>query len=233
MKRLPNLREDKENNMFKYIDFELTNLPKNISEINPYAKNDLDKLRKKYPGMHFKAGKYKDKQVTFILKDLTTKEYGNPIESDDYPGSLFYPPKDKPKDIQAFLDSHSTNPDINDRKIKVTLPNEIRLTLSPATLEPRKVLLSLTKPLSIKQDNPYGDSEYGLLAYSLYQKTQETKNLEIESPEAAKLISLCLKKSYNLPIDMWNYLEVIGVESLYEILVSAMGFNYSELIKKN
>jgi hypothetical protein len=218
--------------MWKYIEYNLTNVPRTLEEAN--GKNDLPALRKKYPGMNFKAGKYKDKSVTFVLKDLTTKEYSDPIDSEEYPGVTFFAPKAIPTDIQVFLDEHKINKEIDERKILVTLPSGIKLVITPATLEPKKVLLSITKPsATIRGENFYGTTEYGLLAYKVYSEVKEKGGVDIGSEDCIKLISHALRKSYTLGIDMWNYLELIGTESLDPLLSAACGVGDEVILKKN
>lgn len=217
--------------MYKYIETELINIPKGFSEVG--QKSDLEALRKKYPGMKYLVGKNKDKTVVFVLKDITTKEYAEPIESEEYPGVAFYAPKEIPNDIQKFLDENKVNADIDERKVQVTLPNGIKLVIIPATLEPKKVLLSMTKPVSIKGDNFFGTSQYGMLAYKIYNEVKEKGGIEVSSDDCVKLISLALRKSYNIPIDVWNWLEIVGSESLDPLLSAACGVGEEVVLKKN
>ena len=203
-----------------------------VKDTNKTIEQELPDLKKNFPGFYFKSGKYKDKDVIFILNDLTTREYLSPQDSVEFPGFLFFGPKHI-ENKQEFLNSKKVVPEIDERKIKVKLPNGIDLVIFPASLEPKKVILSLTAVKTKTSDNPYGDSEYGKLAYEVYAFAKEKKEVGFCDPRVIRLICLALKRSYNIPVDVWNSLELIGEESLDPILCAALGINFDEVLKKN
>jgi hypothetical protein len=195
------------------------------------ASTSIQTLRKKFNTQHknyyFKDGLYKNKQCIFVLNDLTTKVYSDPIESKQYRGSLFFPPLD-PIKVEDF----EVNPDKKEWKIKVDLVSGTTIYVIPATLEPKKIVFDFDDTETQTEDSPYSlATEYGTLAYSLFEDSQNKKELVLKDPRIKKLIMLGLQKSYAMPIDLINWLGLISEQDIDPLFAACMGYS-PELLKK-
>lgn len=191
--------------------------------------SELNFLRKKFNTEHkeyyFKAGKHKGDNVIFVLNDLTTKVYGEPIISKQHKDCMFYPPTD---DTKIDLEQYEIHKNRREYKIKVDLVDGHSLYIIPASLEPKRVVFDLDEVE--EEDNPYSTAtEYGRLAYSLYDEAKKGDSLPIAMLK--KLVILSLMKSYNIPIDIWNWLGIVSAQDFDPIAAAAMGIS-PELTKK-
>lgn len=182
-------------------------------------------LRTKYPNCHFKTGMFKDKVTLFVLGDLTTRDYGVPRKLLD--GSTFYPPKD----MSTFnLENYEFSKDVRDFKIQVTLSSGVKLWVKPATLEPQVYsLFSDEEPSSYSQA-----TEYGKLAYSIYDDIQKDNSIQLTDPRIKSFIKLLLTNSYDLPLIVLDSLNLISIKDLMNLVGAGLGVDESALeVKKN
>lgn len=207
--------------MFKYIYFSDKDIEESIVD-----------LRKKFnsPGKEFffKSGKYKGNDVIFVLNDLTTRTYGEPVESKQHKGCLFFPPTE---DTQIELDDFEVHKQKRDLKIPIDLSNGKTIYIIPATLEPKRVIFDLDEV--VEETNPYSTAtEYGRLAYSLFNEAKTNTDIPLNNPTVKKLVMLSLLKSYSLPLDLINWLGFISVQDFDNLITAAMGIS-EELQKKS
>lgn len=202
---------------------------------NLNAENDIVHLRNKFntktKQYYFKTGNYKGSPCIFVLNNLSTKTYAEPVPSKQFKGCLFFPPLE-----EINIDDFELFKDKRDLKIKVSLVNGKELYIVPATMMPRKVIFDFNDDEGTKEDvsSPYSLSEeYGQLSYKLFQDLENKVNIELTSPLVKKLVMLALQKSYNLPIDVINHIGIISSQDLDPLLSSALGINPDLLQKKS
>jgi hypothetical protein len=181
-------------------------------------------LRAKYPNCYYKTGYLKDQVTLFVLGDLTTREYGPHRKLKD--GSTFYPPKD-----DLDLSTYENSKDVRQFKVEVTLVSGKKLWVKPATLEPQ--VYSLFD--DAEEANSYSQAtEYGKLAYSLFDDITKEKEVKLTDPRVKKFISLLLEASYNLPLIILDSLNLISVNDLMNLITAGLGIDEGVLeVKKN
>jgi len=196
--------------------------------------SQIDMLRRKFntktKQYYFKDGQYKGKPCVYVLNDLTNKVYAEPIESKQFKGSLFFAPVD---DIS--LDTVEIQPDKREWKIRVDLVAGVPIWIIPATLEPKKIVFDFDEASGAKEEeSPYSlATDYGTLAYSIFEDIEKKKDIGLSDPRVKKLIMLALQKSYNIPIDVINWAGIVSAQDIDPLLMAAMGINPELLAKKN
>jgi hypothetical protein len=188
---------------------------------------NLIELRKQYPNCYFKTGQYKNNPTLFVLGDLETREYSDPVKLKD--GSTFFAPKDN----TAFdLEKYETEKDLRKFKIEIQLICGRKIWIRPATMEPQAYSL-------FDDDNeeqpPYSQAtEYGRLAYSLYDDIIKQQDIKLTDPRVKKFVKLCIAASYDMPLVVFDSLKFISASDLMPIISAGMGMNDDVLIvKKN
>lgn len=182
-------------------------------------------LREKYPGCYFKTGMQKDQITLFVLCDLTTREYGTPKKLPD--GTSFYPPKN----LDTFsLDTYENSKDLREFKVEVKLISGRKIWVKPATLEPQTYSL-----LSDEVETEYSQAtEYGRLAYSLFDDISKDKNIKLNDERIKKFIKLLVSSSYSIPIVVFDNLGLISMNDIMNLISAGLGINENILeVKKN
>jgi len=185
----------------------------------------LINLRKQYPGCYFKTGQLKDQLTLFVLGDLTTREYALPKKLKD--NSLVY----VPRDISKFdLENYEVAKDLRKFKIEVALISGKKLWVKPATLEPQVYSL-----LSDEETTEYSQAtEYGRLAYSIFDDIEKDKNIQLNDERVKKFIKLIIENSYAIPTVVFDSLGIISVNDLIPLISAGLGINEDVLeVKKN
>lgn len=183
----------------------------------------LISLREKYPSCLFKMGMHKDKVTLFVLGDLTTRQYGEPRKLKD--GSTFYPP------LNDFdLAPYEVAKELRQFKIQVKLTSGKSLWVKPATLEPQVYSL-----FDDEEANSFSQAtEYGKLAYSLFDDIQKDKDISLVDPRIRKFIKLLIATSYNLPVIIIDSLNIISASDLLNLVSAGLGIDEAVLeVKKN
>lgn len=195
---------------------------------------ELEFLRKKYntPNKQyfFKSGKHKDKDCIFILNDLTTRIYADPVPSKQFPNELFFAPTS-----QVDFDDYEIHKEQREWKIPVPLKANKTIFIIPATLEPKKLVFDFNDEEGVEEENGIYSlaTEYGKLAYNIYDFIESKNKLTMTDPRIKKLVMMGLMKSYNLPVDMINAAGIISAQDLDPILSACLGINPELLLKKN
>ena len=182
-------------------------------------------LRKEFPSCKYIRGIHKDKEGIWCIKDLDTKEYGEKEETEK--GDIFVSPSESNLElIKSQLSTYESN--WVDR-IPVKLKTGITLNIFPASAIPKKVILGLKKKEN--SDEPYNTrTEYGKLAYKLFNRSQSEESLRFDDPDFIEIIKLSLLESYILPIELWDVLGVISTGDYDTIFAAALGFDYEHLL---
>ena len=198
-----------------------------------FGSNNIDRisdLRKAFPGMSFAAGIHKGQKGIWCLKDTVNRLYGEKIELEN--GRIFFlPTQDKLDEIKETLSNFKT-PWVD--RIKVKLKVGVTLEIYPATAIPKKVMLSLRKKQDKQEEeSPYNKShKYGRYAYSFLQKSQQDAEIRFDDAEFQEFIRCALNESYNLPIEIWDALELISMGDFDALFAAAMGFDFEHLQKE-
>jgi hypothetical protein len=199
------------------------------------ALSQIKKLKAEYPNYLFKDGKRRDQAGIWILRTLDKTPYGDPQESKQYRGNQFYPPAEQPINKQEWLSQFIVQPLLNEYKLTTTLLCGIQLRIVPATLEPRNMIFTFDNEV-VEADSPYTDAtEYGRLAFKISEEVQRTRNIVVNK-DSMVLVKIALAKSYDVPFDIWNWLNVISQQDMYSIISAALGVDPSMLedeLKKN
>lgn len=199
------------------------------------AFSQIYKLKAELPNYYFKDGKRRDQNGIWILRTLDKTPYGEFVESKQFKGDVFYPPAELPADKQKWLDQFVLQSALNQHKLVVTLMCGIQLKIVPATLEPRNVVFCFGNDI-VEQDSAYSQATtYGRLAYSISEEVQKSKNIVINQ-DTMQLVKIALSKSYDIPFDVWNWLNIVSAQDIYTIVTAAMGVDPSILedeLKKN
>ena len=185
--------------------------------------SELDTLKEKFKGYAFKQGRMNSKDGVYCLSDMSSgkDDYDEPVKSKAIKDAIWFAPKEKPTDIQAFLDSKRK--DTTKIHCRVKLDNGLTLWISPATLEPTKLVLSM---FDDPEEIPEHSSEYGRYAHELEQKE------DITGIEGLKLSVLGLMKSYNINIDIINWLNIISTGDITNLVGGCLGYSMDEEDKK-
>jgi hypothetical protein len=197
------------------------------------AGSQIELLRRKFntktKQYYFKDGSYKGKSCIYVLNDLTTKQYAEPLDSKQFKGSLFFPPLES-----ISLEDVEIQKDKREWKIKVDVVSGVTLWIIPATLEPKKIVFDFDDTGAKEEDSPYSlATEYGTLAYSIFDDIEHKKEVTLSDPRVKKLIMLALQKSYNIPIDIINWAGIVSVQDVDPLLSAAMGISPELLEKKS
>lgn len=198
----------------KYFTETILDIPQNI-----------EKLRKQFPGYFYFEGKKAGKSGTYIVSDNTPgqNEFSEPVKSKEFKDFWFYPPKSV-GDVQVFLDSQRRNK--NSLSEEVLLSTGYKLNLIPATAEPRKIALSMFED---SEEVAELASPYGKLAFQIDDDLQNGKEVSLQ--RGAVLVGHALRKSYNIGIDMINHLGIISSDDIENLVYICLG--YGEELKKN
>lgn len=197
------------------------------------ASSQVQFLRKKFNTPHkeyfFKDGLYKGKQCVYVLNDLTTKVYADPVDSKQHKDCLFFAPLEALK-----LDDHEIQKDKREWKVQVSTVGGNDLFIIPASLEPKKIVFDFDDTPAKEEESPYSlATDYGALAYAIFDEIENKKQVLLSDPRVKKLIMLALQKSYNLPIDVWNWAGVVSAQDMDGLLSAAMGIDPKLLEKKS
>jgi hypothetical protein len=181
-------------------------------------------LRAKYPNCYFKTGMLKDQATLFVLANLTCREYGPPKKLKD--SSTFYPPL-----TDLDISEYEVSKDARKFKIEVTLSNSKKLWVKPATLEPQVYsLFDDTEDVS----NYSQATEYGKLAYSIYDDIVKDKDIKLSDERVKKFIKLLIQASYAMPLVIFDALNIISVSDLMPLISAGLGIDEGALeVKKN
>lgn len=206
-------------NMYKYF----------VSRFGTNIESKIKELRKEFPGMKYTTGVRKDIKGIFVLNDLETREYGDSWETPE--GDTFFAPNEanKKKLIETLSDYKS---DFKERlKVKLSAC-PITLEIFPASAIPQKVMFSRRMPKAENNDSPYNTTdEYGKLAYELYFASRSGEELKFDDERFQKFIKLVLTRSYKLPIEVWDSLEIISVGDFDPLFAAGAGIDYDALVK--
>lgn len=194
--------------------------------------NDTEVLKKKFntatKKYFFKNGQYKGDSGVFVLNDLTTRVYSDPRPSKQYKDCVFFPPEN---DIR--LDDFEIHPDKKEWKIPVDTVTGVKLWIIPATLEPKKIVFDFDETPTQEEESPFSlATDYGCLAYAIFDDIRSKKPVHLDDVRVKKLIMMALQKSYNLPIDVFNWAGVVSAQDLDPLLSAALGINTELLAKK-
>lgn len=185
---------------------------------NPEINEQLLKLRQAFPGFYYSAGKRKDASGIYVIKDLKTKEYAEPITIEG--GDLYWGPVAQPLTISKFKSNYQ-------ERINVTLSCGLEIEIFPASCEPKKVLLSQRK-LQVTEEVYNKSSEYGMLAFKLFERAQvPDAKISLSDPEYLDFVAKSLEISYTLPSLFWD--DVITTSDLDSIFSAAMGIDPKEM----
>lgn len=201
---------------YKYFTENYSNIVENINT-----------LRKKFPGCEFKNGKYNGKYGTYIISsgDKGINEYDKPIKSKIEKDLLFFPPLAPISDKQKFLDSFEISKSVI--KAEVELASGVKIKIIPATAEPRKIALSLFEDA---EEEVGFVSPYGKMAFDIDDKLASEK--EVSLLEGLKLFVLALEKSYSINLDLFNWLEIVSTEDIENLTYACLGYTLEEDKKK-
>lgn len=185
-------------------------------------------LRKEFPNHEFAAGVRKDVKGIWILKDQNCKSYGEHYELEN--GDYFYSPSDE--NIQKLKETLNKFEVNYEDKISVKLKSGVNLNIWPASAIPKKVLLGLRKKVNT-EELPYNTStRYGELAYKLLLRSQAADQIKITDNDFSEFISLVIKNSYNLPLDVIDSLGIVSQGDYDPLFAAGMGFDYEYLLKE-
>lgn len=196
------------------------------------AASQVQFLRKRfntpYKEYYFKDGQYKGKQCIYILNDLTTKVYTDQVESKQFKDCLFFAPLDP-----LVIEDYELQKDKREWKIQVSTVGGNDLWIIPASLEPKKIVFDFDDTPAKEEDSPYSlATDYGALAYAIFDDIEQKKSIILSDPRVKKLIMLALQKSYKLPIDIWNWAGVVSAQDMDSLLSAAMGIDQKLIEKK-
>lgn len=192
--------------------------------------SNIKALRKEFPGMSFCRGMRKDKKGIFCLYDLESREYGDTWVTPS--GDDFFAPTDSNKKL--IIDKlASFKTDYEDRIAVKLCAAKVTLDIFPASAIPQKVMFSKRMPkVETNEDNPYNTSdEYGKMAYELYFASRNGETLKFDDEKFQKFVMMTLTRSYKLPVEVWDALELISYGDFDPLFAAGCGINY-ELLKK-
>ena len=198
-----------------------------------FGNNNIDRisdLRKAFPGMSFAAGNHKGQKGIWCLKDTVNRLYGEKFEMEN--GDFFFQPtQEKLDEIKATFSNFKT-PFVD--RIKVKLKVGVTLEIYPASAIPKKVMLSLRKKQTKEEDeSPYNKSHnYGRMAYDFFMKSQRDEEIRFDDSNFQDFIRMSLTESYNLPIEIFDALEVISIGDFDALFAAAMGYDFDHLQKE-
>jgi hypothetical protein len=214
------LTSKKRKNMFKYF----------TTRFGTSIETNIKALRKEFPGMSFTTGMRKDQRGIYCLKDMETREYGDSWETPQ--GDTFFAPNEaNKKKIIETLATYKTDPE---ERIQVKLvASKITLDIFPASAIPQKVMFSRKMPKAeVAEDNPYNTTdEYGKAAYELYFSSRSGETLRFDDDKFQKFVMMTLTRSYKLPVEMWDALELISMGDFDPLFAAGCGINYELLVK--
>lgn len=190
---------------------------------------NIKKLRKEFSNMSFTTGMRKDVRGIYCLNDLESRDYGEHWETPN--GDLFFPPNEEnKKKILGALATYKT--DFAERIPVKLAAAPITLDIFPASAIPQKVMFSKRMPKAENEDSPYNTSdEYGKKAYELYFASRNGEELRFDDPRFKDFVMMVLSRSYKLPVEMWDALEIISLGDFDPLFAAGCGINY-ELLKK-
>jgi hypothetical protein len=172
---------------------------------------------------------YKDQPSIFVLTELKKVQYSAPVKSILGKDILFCGPAE-----YSFAEVEALEIDKVHREFKIPVPisDTETIWIIPASLEPKNIILSLDA--ATVNDAPYGQTtEYGRVAYELFNENQDGKEIQLTDPRVIKLVSLALQRSYNMPLDLWNQTQFIGMHNYPKLVFAAFGTSEDLLKKKD
>lgn len=194
-----------------------------ITEFGNDPLNNIGQLRKKYPNHSYMRGIHKDVKGIYVIKDTKEKDYGEKYELDD--GSFFWNPSaENTKKILDDLPSYKTEPEER-IQVKLAIGGRI-LDIYPASVIPRVAIFSKRKASVSQSDDIYTRSdEYGAKAYELYDLAKKSESMRLDDPLFVSFVEMALKRSYTLPVEVWDALGVITYSDYDNIFSAAMGID--------
>lgn len=200
---------------YKWFTNKWENIPENIVE-----------LRKRFPGCHFRNGKKDGLYGIYILSDPDSgqNDYGEPTPSKMIKGATFWPPKSVDNKQELLNEKRKST---NSMKSLFNTESGIELGIIPATEEPRKVALSLFDEPEVASDFT---TDYGKLAYDIDYKL--VNDQPVTGLEALKLVVLAIERSYDIPLDLFNWLDVISEQDIEPLTYVCLGYELNEEDKK-
>lgn len=184
----------------------------------------IDQLRQAFPNCSFARGKYKSETGIYCFNNIKNREYGDNWDLEN--GDVFWGVND-PVNARTTLDQYLS--EYEDR-IPVKLQNGIVIKIYPASAIPKKVLFSRRQVQ--QDDSPYAKTtEYGRMAYELYELTQKQEALSFNDPKFVRFLKIAFEESYKLPIEVVDSLELFSQADLDKVFAAAMGFDW-EFLKK-
>jgi hypothetical protein len=193
-----------------------------------FGSDPVDKileLRQEFPGCHFSKGMHKNARGIFCFNDLVNKVYGESFTTPN--GDTFWGPADVDGAI-AELENYKTD---YIERIPVKLCTGITLEIFPASAIPKKVLFS-KRVIEENDEAPYNKKDsYGQMAYDLFFDARAGKELSYKDKKFSDFISKILTRSYKLPIEIWDSLEIIGESDLDPLFAAGLGYDFEHLKK--
>lgn len=197
------------------------------SKFGELSDESVEWATKILPGAkHFRNGVWDGKKGLFILSDPSSgsDDYDKPIKSKIYKDVLFFPPKKEIEDKQEFLNSLRRKGE----SIPVVLESDIVINIIPASMEPRNLVISL---LDDEEEGEEYTTEYGKLAFELHEKLMNTEE-SVSPKEGMNLFVLGLSKSYDIQLDLFNWLKIMSYSDLEKLTYACMGYEIVDDDKK-
>lgn len=206
------------------------------------AQRDIVKLRKLFPNHYYKDGMKKDTKGVFIIRETKNREYGEQRNSvlrnklvkeglltEDQHVTFWAPSCSKDEFDYSKYEIDTGRP-----KISVTLTNGKVVNINPAAGEPKEMIFGGDyEEERIQMASLYSRAtEYGELAYQLIyaeDEVQEQGGLLSNDKRLLKLIELAMVNSYSLPLDMFNWLNLVSQNDVGLLYKAAMGADQSFL----
>lgn len=110
--------------------------------------------------------------------------------------------------------------------IPVRLVSGDELMIIPAIALPRRIYFSSGK---ISEELYPRGTEYGRLAYEIYDVLAAGGDIPAQDEKIIKLIGAALKQSYYIPLEIWEAEEVISITDLQLLAGAALGIPASSL----
>lgn len=188
-------------------------------------------LRKKYPNCYYKKGIYKNEKGFYALSTLDKVAFGDPVQLND-DGIVFFGALDKKHNIEK-LGEYETN---KQPRIEVELVCGVKISIFPASAIPKKIYLRRQNVESYPENDMRSvynvSDDYGFMAFNLFERSSTTDEvISATDPKIIELVDMALTQSYNLPIELFDDLEIFSEQDLVNVANAAMGIS-PELQKK-
>lgn len=194
-----------------------------------FGSDPVDKileLRNEFPGCHFAKGMHKNSRGIFAFDDLVNKSYGESFTTPN--GDTFWGPADS----NAAIDELQNYKTQYTERIPVKLSTGVTLEIFPASAIPKKVLFSKRSVEKEDEDAPYNKKDkYGQMAYDLFFDARAGKELTYKDKRFTDFIGNILTRSYKLPIEIWDSLEIISEGDLDALFAAGLGYDFEHLKK--